>query len=129
MRLMSVLMLLFFILSGCKPENDIPNARLVLQHDADLHIQLTPATAPVETPLKLLITAANATAISGVLRGDSMYMGEVPLRFYQQDGMWQADFLLGACSDPTMIWQLQLELEFADGKKRLLKQQFQSSWR
>ena len=36
---------------------------------------------------------------------------------------------LGACSDPHMQWQLELELIFADGEKRILKQQFQSSWR
>jgi hypothetical protein len=129
MRLFALLFLLMCVIGGCKPAKNLPETALVLQHDTDIHLQLIPATAPVETPLKLMITAANVSAISGELKGVSMYMGRIPLHFQQQDAFWQADFLLGACSDPAMTWQVELELQFADGEKRIIKQQFQSSWR
>ncbi|WP_166839613.1 hypothetical protein [Rheinheimera pleomorphica] len=92
-------------------------------------LQLSPASAPVETPLQLQLSAIGLAKVSAELTGVSMYMGRVPLRFTQQGEVWQAEFLLGACSDPKMQWQLQLELEFVDGEKRTVKQQFYSSWR
>ncbi|WP_305550959.1 hypothetical protein [Rheinheimera sp.] len=101
----------------------------MLLKDAELQLQLTPGNAPVETPLQLQLTANNVVAVNANLTGVSMYMGQIPLRFSQQGELWQAEFLLGACSDPDMLWQLELELIFADGEKRTLKQQFQSSWR
>jgi hypothetical protein len=66
--------------------------------------------------------------VNGELSGVAMYMGKIPLRFSKKNNSWQAEFLLGACTDPAMLWQIELELHFADGKKRMIKQQFHSSW-
>jgi hypothetical protein len=41
---------------------------------------------------------------------------------------WQAEFLLGACSDPAMLWQLKLTVLLADGTKLSINEQFKSSW-
>lgn len=101
----------------------------MLLEDADIQLRLTPGNAPVETPLQLQIIAPQLAAVHAELTGLSMYMGRIPLRFTQQGDVWQAEFLLGACSDQNMQWQLQLQLEFSDGKKRTIKQQFRSSWR
>ncbi|NRQ42501.1 hypothetical protein HRH59_07930 [Rheinheimera sp. YQF-2] len=101
----------------------------MLLDDAGLQLQLTPGNAPVETPLQLQLTAENLAGVSAHISGVSMYMGQIPLRFSQQGNSWQAEFLLGACSDPDMQWQLELELTFVNGEKRMLIQQFQSSWR
>lgn len=128
------LVYLFFILLlsglvGCQPASNVTESSLTLLTEPSLQLQLTPAHAPVETPLQLQLTAAEVVNVSGQLSGVSMYMGKIPLRFSQNENKWHAEFLLGACSDPAMLWQLELELEFADGKKRMLKQQFQTSWR
>ncbi len=93
-----------------------------------MQLQLTPAEAPVETPLQLQLSAKDVVAISGELTGISMYMGRIPLRFTQHNELWQAEFLLGACSEPAMLWQVELELSFANGEKHKVKQQFHSSW-
>ncbi|MDP2713438.1 MAG: hypothetical protein Q8O77_01390 [Rheinheimera sp.] len=129
MRLFYPFLLVFICLGGCQPTDKAPVLSLMLLKDAELQLQLTPGNAPVETPLQLQLTANNVVAVNANLTGVSMYMGQIPLRFSQQGELWQAEFLLGACSDPDMLWQLELELIFADGEKRTLKQQFQSSWR
>ncbi|HEX5792287.1 MAG TPA: hypothetical protein VFY01_03355 [Rheinheimera sp.] len=128
MRLFYLFFCLLCVVTGCQPAEKAPVSPLTLLTEPSLQLQLTPGHAPVETPLQLQLTAAGVTEVSGELTGVSMYMGRIPLRFVQQGDSWQADFLLGACSDPDMLWQLQLELHFADGQKRMLKQQFHSSW-
>ncbi|KUM53797.1 hypothetical protein [Rheinheimera sp. EpRS3] len=129
MRVFYLFLLLLCCLCACKPPDKVPGSSLTLLNDSTIQLELSPGHAPVETPLLLQLTAADVFSVSGELTGVSMYMGKVPLRFSQHQGMWQAEFLLGACSDPDMLWQLQLEVQFADGKKRILKQQLQSSWR
>ncbi|WP_240223879.1 hypothetical protein [Rheinheimera hassiensis] len=106
----------------------MPGSSLTLLNDSTIQLELSPGHAPVETPLLLQLTAADVLSVSGELTGVSMYMGKVPLRFSQHQGMWQAEFLLGACSDPDMLWQLQLEVQFADGQTRRLTEQFHTSW-
>ena len=100
----------------------------MLIDDAGVQLSLTPGAAPVEQPLQLVLNADDVIAVTGEVIGVSMYMGRVPLQFSRQQNNWQSEFLLGACSDPDMQWQVQLELEYANGEKRTLKQQFQSSW-
>jgi hypothetical protein len=129
MQLFYPFLLAFICLVGCQPTDKAPALSLILLNDAGVELQLTPGDAPVETPLQLQLTAKNVANISARLTGVSMYMGQIPLRFSQQGNVWQAEFLLGACSDPDMQWQLKLELTFTNGEKRTLIQQFQSSWR
>lgn len=128
MRLVFLLFTILISNSACQPANTRANTTLTLLEDADIQVRLTPANAPVETPLQLQIIAPKLLAVYGELTGVSMYMGRIPLRFTQQGEVWQAEFLLGACSDPNMQWQLYLQLEFSDDKKRTIKQQFHSSW-
>ncbi|GAB2914740.1 hypothetical protein [Rheinheimera gaetbuli] len=99
-------------------------------HSADITLTLTPGHAPVETPLTLSVMANGLAAVTGELSGVTMYMGIVPLRFSQiAENQWQAEFLLGACSDPDMQWQLVLHLQNEQGIKTTLKHTLQSSWR
>lgn len=49
------------------------------------------------------------------LEGRSMFMGRIPLSFSQQGDEWVANAMVGACSEPAMIWQLTLILE--DGQQ------------
>ncbi len=109
---------------------------LVLYQQPALAVRLSPATAPVETPLQITVQSEQpVTAISAELTGVSMYMGLIPLRFQKLSTddsagseQWQAVFLLGACADPAMIWQLNLTLQLADGQKLLINERFNSSW-
>ena len=111
------------------PVTSISDSVTVLSDRPDVGVLLSPANAPVETPLTLTVNAENVSMLSGELTGVSMFMGRVPLRFNKiTENQWQAVFLLGACSDPHMQWQLVLQWQDAQGKNHTLKQQFQSSW-
>ncbi len=98
----------------------------------DIQLQLSPGDIPVETLLKIQLKSQSPLVlVSAELTGVSMYMGRIPLRFVQDPstGLWHADFMLGACSDPKMTWQLELILTDLQGQSRQLTTNFQSSWR
>ena len=85
---------------------------------------------PVETALTLTLQAEGLISVTGELTGATMYMGTVPLRFSKTaENQWQAEFFLGACSDPAMQWQLLLQLHNSQGGSRRVAQILQSSWR
>ncbi|MDX1537989.1 hypothetical protein [Arsukibacterium sp.] len=129
------LCLCLLLLAACQPKQ-ADNSVRVLQQQAELLLSLSPASAPVETPLRLsLVSEQPIELISAELTGVSMYMGIIPLPFQKVSTVgkddaeqWQAEFLLGACADPAMLWQLNLTVQFADGRKLILKEQFNSSW-
>ena len=123
------------VLLACQPI-EIDDSMLVLYQQPALAVQLSPAAAPVETPLQIIVQSDQPiTAISAELSGVSMYMGLIPLRFQKlntndsgNSEQWRAEFLLGACADPAMIWQLNLTLQLADGQKLSINERFNSSW-
>lgn len=123
------LLLLLLTLNACSPEREVSTNSTTMFQDGSVTVQLSPADAPVETPLKLTVNADDISAVSGNITGVSMYMGRIPLRFSRAAEGFTADFLLGACADPKMLWQLEIEILYRDGKKRTVKQQFHSSWR
>lgn len=123
-----IFVLLLFTIIRCQPVDITQDSSHLLFSEPELALQLTPGNAPVETPLQLQLSAENVASISGELTGISMYMGRIPLKFSQHQEVWQTEFLLGACSDPNMLWQLELDVQFKNGEKRKVKQQFTSSW-
>ncbi|MDX5405839.1 MAG: hypothetical protein LPK11_02200 [Chromatiaceae bacterium] len=123
------LLLLLLTLNACSPELAVSTNSTTMFQDALVTVQLSPADAPVETPLKLTVIADDISAVSGSIAGVSMYMGRIPLRFSRVAEGFTADFLLGACADPKMLWQLEIEIVYLDGKKHTVKQQFHSRWR
>ena len=126
---------LCLLLLACQPNQPDDSVR-VLHQQADLQLSLSPAGAPVETPLLIsLVSKQPIVSISAELSGISMYMGLIPLRFDKLSTPtgsgaehWQAEFLLGACSDPAMLWQLNLTVQLADGRKLSINERFNSSW-
>ena len=128
MRLFYLLIAITFMLVGCKPNNHAIQTKRVLLDDALIRIELSPEIAKVETPLLLQVSGESIKAISGEIVGVSMYMGKVPLVFSRKETNWRSEFLLGACSDPKMTWQIILTVEFDNGKKQTIKQQLESSW-
>ncbi len=127
-------MLLFcFVLSGCEGQQPstviVPDRTILLE---GVTLKISPGQIPVETLLKLHLQSEQPLQqISAELTGVSMYMGRIPLRFIQDSttGLWQTEFMLGACADPKMIWRLTLTLTDVAGQTRQLVTEFQSSWR
>lgn len=127
-------MLLFWVvLSGCEGQQPataiVPDRTILLE---GVTLQISPGQIPVETLLKLQLQSEQPLQqISAELTGVSMYMGRIPLRFMQDPstGLWQTDFMLGACADPKMTWRLTLTLTDVAGQNRQLVTEFQSSWR
>ncbi|WP_445426734.1 hypothetical protein [Alishewanella sp. HL-SH06] len=133
----SVICLVFLLaLTACQPNAKDSSEQLLLQTPM-LQLTLSPEHAPVETPLQLRLHSNKPLrAINAEIQGISMYMGRIPLQWRQQAleqsaefTVWQAEFFLGACSDPQMQWQLQLILDYQDGERELHQLQFTSSWR
>lgn len=130
MRLFYLIVSLWLCAISCTPAPPQQVAPALLFNSDEITLTLTPGNAPVETLLTLSLKADDLVAVSGELSGIGMYMGVVPLRFSQTaENQWQAEFLLGACSDPDMQWQLMLQLKNKQGKKSTLKHTLQSSWR
>lgn len=136
LRRLVLLMGLLVAVSGCQPKPQDTSQAILLQNAAFL-LQISPGAIPVETALTLRLTPQEPLVqVSAEIQGVSMYMGRIPLQWRQADTTaeaktttWTAEFFLGACSDPQMQWQLQLWLEYPDGRKVPYQVPFQSSWR
>jgi len=76
-----------------------------------LSVRLVPAQPLVERPfsIRLQLPAGMRPSRSRIV-GVSMYMGQIPVLWQQQDGHWHAEVMLGACSDPNMRWRLEIPL-------------------
>ncbi|MCH8491902.1 MAG: hypothetical protein LAT53_01530 [Idiomarina sp.] len=92
---------------------------------------------PVETPLQLTAVLPQRDELNSLrivaseITGISMYMGRIPVQWREiAANTWHADILLGACTDPNMIWQLTLTLaDSSDTSNRISIQiPFQSTW-
>lgn len=116
---------------GCQPAQVTDQSELLLYDSTAKQLSISPASIPVESILTLKLQSVEAiAAITAEVTGVSMYMGRVPIRFRQIEAtLWQAEFLLGACTDPAMKWQLQLHIHYTDGREQLITELFQSSWR
>ncbi|MBU1436033.1 MAG: hypothetical protein KKF79_01565 [Gammaproteobacteria bacterium] len=129
-RLVAVLLLVVGN-SACDRQNiqsPLEKLQIVL---GEAQLTISPGHIPVETLLHIQIrTEKPLSSLSAVIVGKSMYMGKIPLRFTFDDktGTWRSDFMLGACSDPEMLWQLQMLLTDQSGNQRELETEFQSSW-
>lgn len=117
--------------AACQPKRTEPAAVSVKTTIIDdLELRYSPGHLPVETLLTLQIKpTATMTQLQGRIEGISNYMGVIPLRFSQQsDGVWSTQFMLGACTEPDMLWRLTLSYQTADGQFIQLEDQFTSSW-
>jgi len=85
---------------------------------------------PVETLLELhVLIPENLTIVRSDIVGVSMYMGRIPLQWSPvSSGLWQADLLIGACTDPNMLWMLRIEFVNPQGARQTKEIPFHSSW-
>lgn len=126
------MLLLIAGLCGCEGKKEavaVADRQIVL---GDIQLTISPGQIPVETVLTMhLRSTLPLQQVSAQMTGVSMYMGKIPLRFVfdSKAGLWISEFMLGACSDPKMKWQLQLQLTDHHGNVRQLSTELQSSWR
>lgn len=125
-------MLFATLFVGCdqpqKQSQPIDNWQVTLD---DIQLQISPGNIPIETLLTMqLKSSGQLQQVSAELTGVNMYMGRIPLQFRYNapDARWEADFMLGACAEPKMIWKLTITLIDMQGKSRQLVTEFQSSW-
>ncbi|EGN75811.1 hypothetical protein A28LD_0862 [Idiomarina sp. A28L] len=151
----AIVVILLFLITGCNDKKNI-NAAIQLcalhQFDEDFN---TPSTIvdsncsfssslgdvelrssdplmPVEQPISMHLRTPSETFIVGSeITGLSMYMGRIPV-IWESIGrnLWQADILLGACTDPKMIWQLEITIAHENEPRGTEKVHisFQSTW-
>jgi hypothetical protein len=103
--------LLLVLISGCDRPPD------TLKHSAAIPFSITwqPELPRAEQPIVFSLTLpAELIPELSEVRGVSMYMGRIPLQWQQvAPGYWQATLVVGACSEPTMHWQLTVPLRTA----------------
>jgi hypothetical protein len=65
-----------------------------------------------EESVTLTLRMPEGTIIeSAWIEGVNMYMGKVPVLLEKQEGdKWTGWFMLGSCSEPTMNWQVRLNI-------------------
>ncbi len=98
---------------------DVDGVRLIFQ----------PGRVIAETPVTLeLRVAPNEHISEAFLTGINMYMGKIPLQLQpkQSQGQWKSQFMVGACTEPEMRWQLTVLVRNQAGTIRRVQHEFQS---
>ena len=120
-----LLVLVTLFICGCSPapKNDIPHISpqcLASQSECvvstaigDFEILFNKEKLLTETPFTIYVNYRGDKKVSmltGYLEGKEMYMGKVPVFFKlatnekYPEGRFQAETLLGSCSEDTMVW-------------------------
>ncbi|MDF2180168.1 hypothetical protein P2G88_18085 [Aliiglaciecola sp. CAU 1673] len=87
-------------------------------------IWLTPQPVPVEEEIQFHLRLPSGFRLAkGHIVGENMYMGRIPLLVQSQPqkrednfSEWTAISFLGSCSEPQMLWRVQLELHAPSGQ-------------
>jgi len=126
-QLCSILLLL--ALGGCS-KLETPTQWLPLYQLNGVEVKIGPEPVLVEQVLTLTVTLpADYQVQQAQVVGLSMAMGIIPLAFTRDKDGYRAEFVLGACSEPNMQWQLELTVVGPDGASVQLKLPFHSAWR
>ncbi|MGX5914153.1 hypothetical protein ACR0ST_05415 [Aliidiomarina sp. Khilg15.8] len=130
LRCTSFLLIWFTTMVGCSPHPDIPSESPFCALGSDVKencryevgenefwLLSSDLQMPVERPLQLSLRSAERIEIKhSEIRGLSMYMGRIPVVWNRVSPIeWEARLQLGACTDPNMVWQLQMTLKNQNG--------------
>ena len=86
-----------------------------------LSVDNPPIKAEQWINFKLEGNAPEWRVIDAKIVGKEMFMGRIPVTFTNLDkGSFSAKTLVGACTTPTMIWQMQINLAVNGIEERLL---------
>lgn len=88
------------------------NACIVTVGQNEFKVEFT-QVPKIEERLNLMITGEPPFTVKDVsIRGVNMYMGVITvIEHHSTDTKWEGWTLLGACSEPNMIWQLTFHIE------------------
>lgn len=129
MRVFYLIILYLVVLVGCQPTVKTANTTRLVLSEQGIVLHVSPARLTVETPITLTLNASDLSDIQAELTGINMYMGRVPVKFTQLSSTeWQAVFLLGACTEPDMKWQLAVQLTDNSGNQRHFEETLQVHW-
>ena len=132
--LVSVLSAVLLLSGGCADEQ----ATLAAEEQqmaqsivnlAGVTLIFRPGRVVVETPATLELVISPAEVITeAYLTGGNMYMGKIPLRLVAGSlaGHWETQYILGACTEPEMIWQLTVQIGNPQGPVRQVQYEFRS---
>ncbi len=104
-----------FLLSACDDaamsiDDNMANACCTYhtQSDENAVFALSEQTVHPETPFFVSLSIPqDAKVVSAKMSGVTMYMGTIPVMFEQRTATkWVAQIMLGSCSEPTMVWHL-----------------------
>ena len=70
MRLFYLVLLVIGVVSGCQPADKAPVSSRLLIDESTVQLKLTPADAPVETPLQLTVSGEDIAEINGEISED-----------------------------------------------------------
>ncbi|RUO38348.1 hypothetical protein CWE13_01520 [Aliidiomarina shirensis] len=98
----------------------------------DIELRSSEPSMPVEQPIAIhLRTPSETYILHSEITGVSMYMGRIPV-IWEPIGndVWETTIYLGACTDPNMLWQLEVGIGKTNepGNKTTVKIPFQSTW-
>jgi hypothetical protein len=118
-------------LAGCQKAEQNHEAAVV-NHQQGAILHYAPAPLQAERLLSLQVDlrqleslpAQPVQHIKGVLRGINLDMGVMPLIFKPDGALWRSEFMLGACTEAQMQWQLELIIVFEDGSQRVIHDRF-----
>lgn len=134
-----LLVFCFLFVISCSSENitvsdDLPfctehtsddNACRFILGETSIWISSSTPQIGVEQQTRLLIWSDQPFNISGAeIRGVNMYMGRLPVEVEQiEQTTWTADFMLGACTEPRMVWELIVRITTGPDKENAAPEQ------
>ena len=118
---------LFLFACGQNNKNDIPHIEpqclasqsqcVVNTAIGDIEVLFDKTKVLTEVPFTITLNnkgKVKLVSAKGYLEGKDMFMGQVPVFFQQAKSVFEAETLLGSCSEEQMIWLLWLTLEYQD---------------
>lgn len=133
--------ILLTLISACQPQAVYLSKNPICQHpqNSNEHCTFTLGEhqfalssddpgMPIESGVQLFLTSDTPlTKVNAEVRGVSMYMGRLPVPGSLHSATeWQGEMFLGACTDPQMIWSLQLRIHTLSGADYTHEIQFRS---
>ncbi|OUS26346.1 hypothetical protein A9Q98_10900 [Thalassotalea sp. 42_200_T64] len=82
-----------------------------------------PKLIKAESEINFQLTSKNNAELeiqSAWLEGKDMYMGKIPLFFSAKNGVYEANTLIGACTEEQMNWQMIIVLMTDNQQQRLV---------
>ena len=120
------------VLMACSDEHSEPNTNHCLNQSQncqadnfDQAFLILEQPLEIEHPITISLQLPrdwDTTSIQARLQGANMQMGQIPIIFQAttQPGLYQGTLFMVSCTQPDMVWQLQVEVESSQPKQHHL---------